>query len=234
MSLKKFSFASRLRRAQDIHAILKSFDNYNPPRTEESLAGFQAFIDSLVDTNNTETNLMKEYRMLVDDRKKVFYKNTHSVNKLFPALKSVVRLQYGKSSTELALLDTITDRMKYSKGVKSNEPADNSEQKKSVSHSEKTFGSMTKNFNDFITTISGFDSYQPGQDTFKIDNLKAIAVDLNTKNDAVMEKLTQLRVVKRERLDLYKQLSDRINRIKFYVRSKYGANSSEFAQIRSI
>lgn len=42
------SFAARLRRAQDMQTILRGYEGFTPPRTEESHEGFERFNESLV------------------------------------------------------------------------------------------------------------------------------------------------------------------------------------------
>ena len=228
------SFAARLRRAQDMQTILRGYEGFTPPRTEESHEGFERFNESLVQINQSVTNGVLEYRSMVGKRRDDFYNNANSISKLFPALRSAIRSQYGKYSTEVALLDTIIDTMRYRKFTVSTEEQPVTVQEKFYRSGEKSFGSMTKNLHDFITTIAGFQGYQPGNDEFKLEGLNEKLANINSLNDSVIQKYSELRTIKKERLDLYRQLKERTDRIKEYVRSKYGANSFEYAQIRSM
>lgn len=230
----KNSFSSKLRQAQDGASIIKGFKNYTPPRIEESVEGFQAFINIVAQTNQSETNLMKEYRLLVDERQLAFFRESDSVERLFPALKAVIAAQYGKKSVETRVLKTISNRMRYTKVTKIVKDETGTDQERSYGVSEKTFGSMAKNFNDFVTTISGFDSYKPEDELFKLEKLNEILTNVNRLNDAIAEKKSQLQTIKNDRESVYYELSDRWQRIKSYVRGKYGSDSNEYNQIRSI
>ncbi|MBK7095049.1 MAG: hypothetical protein IPH57_08390 [Saprospiraceae bacterium] len=81
MKTGNYSYASRLRNGQDMLAAIKEMVDYNPSRTQESITGFLTHLDQIVDTNGAETNLLKEYSFLVDERQKVFFLNDDSLDK---------------------------------------------------------------------------------------------------------------------------------------------------------
>lgn len=93
---------------------------------------------------------------------------------------------------------------------------------------------MAKNLSDFVTMISGFNSYQPGVEELKLENLQTYLSYIKSLNDGVAEKKTKLTNIKHLRKEQYNELKDRGDRIKFYIKSKYGANSNEYKQVRSI
>lgn len=246
--MSNYSYASRLRNGQDMLAAIKEMVDYNPSRTQESITGFLTHLDQIVDTNGAETNLLKEYSFLVDERQKVFFLNYDSLDKKFLSMKNAVISQYGKKSQEVKVLKRIHNRMQFNKV--SNAPdlvpseKENAEenagepvetvQKKPVNHAEKTFGSMAKNLSDFVTMIAGFNSYQPGIDELKLENLQTYLSYIKSLNDRVAEKKTKLTNIKHLRKEQYDELKDRGDRIKFYIKSKYGANSNEYKQVRSM
>lgn len=239
MSNNNSSFASQLRRAQDISAILKGLEDYNPPNQEDSLAGFQAYIESLIAINDSETSLMKIYRMSVGLRNSKFFKDKDCAIKLMAAARTGIKMQYGKDSYELALLKTITGRMIASTAPKAadntaeNNAEENSVTKKPGRSGEKTYAAVTKNFNDFITTIEGFNSYRPATDVLKLENLKAKSQELSALNDEVAVNLERLQDAKKTRIRLYSELKERTESIKSFVRVKYKADSNIYQKVRS-
>jgi ABC-type Zn uptake system ZnuABC Zn-binding protein ZnuA len=229
-----FSYGARLGRANNLNVIINEFKDYDPPRKEESKEGFQAFVNSLIQINQSETNLVKEYRMLVIERKEVFFTGSDSVMKKFIAIKRAVASQYGKKSAEVILLSSIKERMQKSRSLKVTPEVTGNEQRKPVSQIEKSYGAITKNFHDYVTTISGFTDYKPGNNDLKLDSLNAYLEKLNKVNDEIAQKMSQLTSIKIVRQAMYSELKERAGRIKLYVSSKYGADSDEFNQIRSI
>lgn len=239
--MKRTSFASRYSRSLEVVAILKSLENYNPTRVEENLENFQIFLQSLHDINNAETHSTREKKALTDARYVLFYNGQDSVQRTFTALKSAVGWQYGFESTECKSLDIIWSRM-VSSGLVSQTVSEStntdetkvSEIRKSRRNSEKTYAAMTKNFEDFTITISGFNNYNPGPEKFKLENLNAKLTSITNLNREVADKKLQLTLIKKNRLKLYKELKERTDRIKFNVKSQYGAGSDVSILISSL
>lgn len=240
--MANFSYASRLRASQDILTVLKSIEDYIPLRQEESVEGMDTFIKSLVETNNSVTNLNKEKKLLVKERRDYFYTGQNSVMNIFTALKANIKYQYGKNSGQIELLEEISKRMKSVRAEKAITAAPPSEdgtvtqqvtETQVVKQGEKTFASLTKNFNDYVTTVAAFEGYLPANELFKIEKLNELSEKLHSVNNEIALKLLELRSMKHQRAEMYDELKDRVRRIKLNIRAKYGANSSVYKQIRT-
>ena len=240
--MANFSYASRLRASQDILTVLKSIEDYIPLRQEESVEGMDTFIKSLVETNNSVTNLNKEKKLLVKERRDYFYTGQNSVMNIFTALKANIKYQYGKNSGQIELLEEISKRMKSVRAEKAITAAPPSEdgtvnqqvtETQVVKQGEKTFASLTKNFNDYVTTVAAFEGYLPANELFKIEKLNELSEKLHSVNNEIALKLLELRSKKQQRAEMYDELKDRVRRIKLNIRAKYGANSSVYKQIRT-
>jgi hypothetical protein len=239
--MKRTSFASRYGRCLDVVAILNSKEDYNPTRPEESRENFQIFLNSLHAINNAETQVSREKKALTDARYVHFYNGQDSVQRFFTALKSNIGWQYGFESSEFKTLDIIWGRM-ISSGLVSQNAGEISnsaempvtEGKKSRRNSEKTYASMTKNFEDFTITITGFQNYNPGPEKFKLENLNTKLATIFNLNSEIAEKKLQLTMIKKERLLKYKELKDRTDRIKSNIKSQYGADSDVYILISSL
>lgn len=82
---------------------------------------------------------------------------------------------------------------------------------------------MTQFFNDIVNTLTQFPAYNPSTDTLKIAALQLTASQLTILNDNVAQKVLQLKSTRASRQNLYSDLKDRVQRIKSYVKSQYGA-----------
>jgi len=234
MTKISMSFAERLRRSQDLYKILEGFEAYTPPREEESLTGFKNFTDLLSQSNQTVASKTQAYRNWVSDRRKTFFTGDKSVKMMFNSIRSAIVAQYGNVSNEKAQLDTIISTMRYSKVSKPPLENQTPESVRTYTFGKQSYATFTKNFNDVVTYISGLEKYQPGNEEFSLSNLNVILTNLNLLNNNVIQKYTELQDAKRERREIYDEFKDRVNRIRSYVRSKYGANSPEYGKIRSI
>ena len=240
--MTNFSYASRLRAAQDVLTVLKPMEDYIPLRQEESVEGMDTFIQSVVATNNSVTNLTKEKKLLVKERRDYFYTGQNSVMNILTALKANIKYQYGKNSGQIELLEEISKRMKSVRAEKAITNAPSSEdgtvtqqvtETQVVKQGEKTFASLTKNFNDYVTTVAAFEGYLPANELLKIEKLNELSEKLHSVNNEIALKLLELRSMKQQRAEMYDELRDRVKRIKLNIRAKYGANSSVYKQIRT-
>ncbi len=238
--MTNFSFASRLRAAQDTLTVLKSREDYIPLRQEESKEGFENLINTVIVANTSITNLQKEKKLLIKERYDLFYTGSESVMNIITTLKTNVKYQFGKKSGQLELLNEISARMK-SVRAEITEPANSDPESgteqivttRVVKHGERTFASLTKIFNDFVTTIASFGGFSPANELFRIDNLNIISAKLTKFNDDIELKLLEIRTGIQHRSELYNELKDREARIKLSVKAQYGANSSIYMQIRT-
>lgn len=228
------SFGAKLRKGQDILVSISGFHGYNPPRAEESVAGFTDFINSLISTNATESSLRENYKVAIDLRQAAFTRKIGSVDKLISPIKGAVESQFGKKSSEAASINAIVHKMRATKLIKLPTDPANPLQQTSISKSERSYGSMSQFFNDIINTLNQFSDFNPSNDTLKIATLQNKAVQITTLNDSVMQKIQDLKATRADRIALYAELKDRVQRIKSYVKAQYGNSSTEYNLIKGI
>lgn len=228
------SFGAKLRRAQDILTYISSFPGYNPPRAQESVAGFTTFLNSIVTTNATESANRQNYKAAVDQRQNAFLKTPNSIDKMLVPIRGAVEAQYGKKSTEATAIAAIIKTMRTTKLVRPPADPNNPTQETTTSQSERSYGSMTQHFNDIINTLTQFTGYNPTNNAIKIAGLQTTATQLTTLNNNVAAKIQTLKNTRANRLALYDDLKDRVQRIKAYVKAQYGNNSNEYNIIKGI
>ena len=233
-STSETSFGARLRKAQDLLAYISGFTNYNPPRQNETVASMTALINSIVSANSLEASHRETYRLSVDRRHLAYFKTEDSVDKLLSPIRGAVEAHYGKKSIESTSISAIIKKIRASKVTKA--PADPSkeEQEKSISQSERSYGSIAQYFNDIINSLSQFSGYNPSNSTLKVANLQLFSNKLTTYSNEVAKNAQTLKTTKTKRLELYAELKDRVQRIKSYVKAQYGNSSSEYELIKGL
>ena len=228
------SFGAKLRKSQDMVTYISGFTNYNPPRSQETVSALNELISSIIATNATETSQRQNYKQAVDSRQTAFSKNTGSVEKLLSPIKGSIESQYGKKSTEASAVNATIKKMRATKLTKAPVDPAKEKQEKTISQSERSYGSMTNFFNDIVNTLTQFPEYNPSNDPIKIASLKETASQLTTLNNTVAQKVQLLKSTRTSRQNLYDDLKDRVQRIKSYVKSQYGNNSPEYNLIKGL
>jgi hypothetical protein len=229
----KSSFGARLRGGQDTVVNISSFANYHSPRQEESPEAMSSLINEIILSESEEVAIKENYSMAVDLRQKAFRNNTDSIEKLLSPISGAVVAQYGKGSKEFALISSVIKTMRSTKLVKPPVNPDNTaETKRSISHSNLSYASMTMHFNDLTSTIAEFNGFTSSNSTITVEGLKQICTNITNLNNSVVQNYNALVVSRSKRNALFTELSERLTRIKAYVKAQYGFKSDEYKLIK--
>lgn len=207
---------------------------YKPPRPDESIDKLTILLDSIVAANATESVQRENYRAAVALRQSAFTRKDGSVQKLLSPIKGAVDAQYGKNSSEATNLNSLLKKMRSTKIIKAPADPTKPENEKTVSQSERSYGSVTQHFNDIVSTISQFSSYDSSNEMLTLASLQAFATKLTDFNNDVAQKTQQLKATKAGRLSKYEDLRDRVQRVKAYIRAQYGVDSNEYKLIKGM
>lgn len=227
-------FGARLRHAQDIVSFITSFAGYSPPRTQESVAGMNTLVTSIVASNNTSMSQKNAYALAVSQRVNAFRKTPASVERLLPLIMGAVESQYGKTSIEYKTIAAIAKRMRSTRLIRPPVDPSDPESAVTVSSSEQSYGSMTQFFNDLKTSLTGFTGYNPSNTSIKLAALNTLSTALTTLNNTVATSLLNLKNARSARDLAYTDLKDRVKRIKAYVKAQYGVASNEYKMVKGI
>lgn len=226
------SFGARLARAQQLLGKIANFQNWNPPRHEESVAGFGEFINTLLALNQEETSLEQQYNTMVKTRENLFYKDVHSITKLLAMIRGSVEAQYGKGSIEFNQIDTLVRQIRDSTPAVRAATADKPEG--TVSQSERSYGSLTQYFGDLVVILSQLLGYSTSNPILEVGYLQNLVAQANQMAVEIPTRHQLLTSCRDRRRDAYEELKTRGSRMKAYAKSNYGLNSSEFKQIKGI
>ena len=233
-STSEQTFTARLRRAQDLAQYIAKFENYKPPRAEETVDSFGALVAEIATFNDRETTHEQAYKFAVSRRTEAFRGNDSSIIKILPKIAGAVQSQYGKKSRELKTVTAIISRMRDAKVYKTPADPDTNTAASEVSKSALSYGSVFGAFNELIANLCGFSGYNPSNGDLQIKALQAKTAEINTMNNDVARTFQELKAARTRRNELYTDLQDRVQRIKAYVKSEYGVNSEEFKLIKGL
>jgi hypothetical protein len=230
-SSSEVTLGARVTNAEKILTNLESFTDYTAADPSLSKAALKTSIKD-IRTKNTETaSAAQAYSASVDIRQNLFQKADNSLIKVLSLAGATVRSSFDKTSKEAADISAMITKIrgvKVKKAVK-DPTAD------FVSQSERSYGSMTQNFSDMITTLENYGAkYTPANIDIKITTLKDKLIKLNAANIAVTATYGEQKKKRDDRAELYKNLTAITQRIKDGVKSQYGLKSTEYSLIKGL
>jgi len=153
-------------------------------------------------------------------------KATNTTQQVDETVKSLVRKVHGERATP-----KLTEEEKKTL-------TENGKEVKEISSSQMGYDNRLENFNKILITLTSIPEYNPNEEDLKITSLKAHYNKLYTQNQAVINTATALSNARiaRNRI-LYIEDSGILNSaasVKQYIKSLYGATSSQFKQVSKI
>lgn len=230
-STSEVTFGARIANAEAVSTNLKSFTGYEAPTTETSIVSYDALIASMKTENSSVATKKLAYSTAVDVRQKHFLKEPTSISKILSPIVAAVRAKMGKSGKEVADISALMTKIRGEKPLKLKE-GDTAEK---VSQSERSYGSMTQNFSDLVTTLTALGTnYAVVQPNLKLPALLTKITDITAANNAVTTNYAALKTTVDSRANKYEDLAERTQRIKESVKSQYGVASTEYKLIKGL
>jgi len=222
---------SRILNAETIVKHVSSFATYVPLRPTESVANMQTVITSLKTSNTNEASKLQAYSLAVENRQKLFSKDSDSLKKILSPIGSSVKAQYGKNSKEAKDCMGLINKIRGNRPIKDKaKPTENS-----ISQSETSYGSITQAFSDLIAGVTVLaPAHNPANNAVKLPQLNTKLAQIQTANTGVVSAYGNLQKERKTRNDLFVDLKERIVRIKDAVKSQYGIKSVEYGLIKKL
>ena len=230
-STSETTIGAKVTNAEKISTNLKAFAGFASSDPALSAAELDKLIERIKAKNTDTASSAQAYSAAVDTRQKLFQKDGNSLINLLSPIGATIRSSFGKTSKEASNITTMITKIRGIKVKKDKKEPDS----EFVSQSERSFGSMTQNFSDMITTLSNFKAkYAPANADIVLAALQAKLTSLTAANIEVTATYGQLKLKRDQRSDLYQQLTDITQRIKDAVKGQYGLQSTEYKLIKGI
>lgn len=230
-STSEVTFGAKIANAEAVLTNLQSFTGYVAPTKNTSIVNYDALITSLKTENSSVATNKLAYSTAVDVRQKHFVKEPTSINKILSPIVASVRATMGKSAKEVADITSLMTKIRGEKPPKLKE-GDTADK---VSQSERSYGSMTQNFSDIVTTLTALGAnYAVVQPNLKLPALLTKITDVTAANNLVTTNYAALKTTVDSRVKNYEALSETTQRIKESVKSQYGVASTEYKLIKGL
>ena len=162
---------------------------------------------------------------MLPERNKIFTEDVDSVKYVLSAIGATVRASFGKTSKEASNIAEMIHNLRGKTFKKSSKTLTED----SISQSERSFGSITQNFSDMITTLQTFGvKYSPSNSAISIPTLHIKLNLMAQSNIAVTAAYGPLKEKRNDRFVLYQRVNRLTQRIKDAVKGQYGLKSTEY------
>ena len=237
-SNSEVTFGAKIANASKISANLKTFVGFVAPTTNTSIVNYDALIATITGENTGVATKKAAYSAAVEVRQQLFFKDKNCVLKVLSPVTSAVRSKLGKAAKPVTDITALVVKIRGEKKGKGKDPKPEDaakENKDGVSQSERSYGSMTQNFSDIITTLTTLGAdYAPVNVAHKLPALTAKLASIKTANDNATTTFGALKTGLDNRSNQYADLTERTQRIKEAVKSQYGVGSTEYSLIKGL
>lgn len=208
--------------------------SYNPSRTALKIAELKTLETAAIAAIDSVTSKLADYDDAINRRHQLFADLRKKATRIMAALKA-------SGTSEELLADAIGFNRKI-QGQRAVKPPTNPDPNlpppNTVSVSQQSYDQLIQHLKGLVAVLKTEPNYAPNEDELKIVNLDNFIADLLDKNNKVA---IALAAISNARIDrdkvLYSKntgLLDIANAVKLYVKSLYGATSSEYGSIKKI
>ena len=245
-STSEKTFGNRLEHAQTLKTTVGQILGYAPDNTDLTVTNFDTFLTSVETANNNvaaEGELLAEAR---SDRRLAFFGNVEQDTGGLRTLAGRVRdyvgsMPGGKKSPTYLRVQKLTQKISNYRPPKkkvSPSPGATPVEKKKVSQSEASYGSLVQAGRDLAAAVGALSGYSPAALDLQPAALAATMKDLGDKNTAVASALVAAQKAVDARNELYENsatgLQTKFQQIKAAVASQFGRRSANYRSVSHI
>lgn len=228
VSTSERTFGQRYTKGRDLVEYLKLVPTYAPTETAIQPANLTTLLDS-IDTANSEVGAAKSALQTERDERIVMFKNntTGLITRCAQIRDYIASFHpQGKKALDFKKVQKIVMLMR---GIRlSKKPPAVEGGKKSVSTSERSYGSMLQAGKDVLEVIKTIAGYAPSNTAITVANFTTTLAAIDAKNSSVAEKQEIYDNKVETRAGLYNDLGDRVTKVKAALASQYGKQSNEY------
>lgn len=245
-STSEKTFGNRLKHGRDLQKALAALPTYAPDNTALTPANFDLFLDSVEAANDDVAGKEQVLSDARTARRLAFFGDTSTNLNGLATLAGRVRDHVGsqpggKKSSGYKNIQRLTQKISNYRPPKKPVSAavgTTPTEKKKVSQSERSYGSLVQSGRDLAAAAAKVPGYNPTAADLKPAALKTAMTALGQKNDDVATALADLENAAAARLEMYDHpetgLQSQFQQAKAAVASQFGRRSSQYKTVSGI
>ncbi len=231
-STSEVSYGARIGNAEKLVIALQNFSNYQPVKSEFSIASFNNLIVDIKAKNNLVAEKKQNYSLAVENRKQIFETGPNSIGKRLSPINGAVKVSFGRTAKESTDIASIIAKIR---GANNKTKKTATPEEASVSQSYQSYNSKAQFFSDLIVNLTNLSAnYTPSNQLINISELNTLYNQAISANGEVMNSFTQFSQTNKNRIADYLTLSQTAIRIKDGIKAQYGNNSTEYKLIKGL
>lgn len=245
-STSEQTFCNRLEHARTLQVALGKIAGYAPDNSALTPENFDLFLDSVEVANGAVAETGQLLSDARTNRRLAYFGDTEQDVPGLATLAGRVRdavgsMAGGKKSASYPRIQKLTQKISNYHPPKkpvSSSPGETPTEKKTISQSEASYGSMIQAGRDLGAAVAKVPGYKPTSEDLKPAGLATAMDDLAGHNKAVAEALFNAQQAIDDRLNIYEDpetgLAGQFQRAKAAVASQFGRRSSEYRTVSAI
>lgn len=224
------TFGERYSKGRGLVEYLKQIPTYSPGNNALLPANLNALLDTINTANSNAAFKLSVLQTARAERKDLYYGDAGLIKRCSQMRDFLASLPEGKKAGDFKRMQKIVQDIRGAKIVRKKKSGKEGEAKtKSVS--ERTFGSIIKQSKDALEIIKSNAAYTPGNPNITVANFTLYLAQVDAKNSEVAEKLNAFDNARYDRSELYIQLKEVVQKIKYALASQYGKNSNDYKDV---
>ena len=227
-STSERTFGQRYTKGRDLVEYLKLIPTYAPTDTDLMPTSLTTLLDDINTANSEVASAKSDLQTERDERLVMFKNSTTGLITRCAQIRDYISsfLPQGKKALDYKKVQKIVMLMR---GIRlSKKPPVVEGGKKSISTSERSYGSMLLAGKDVLEVIKTVAGYAPSNTAITVANFTTMLAAIDAKNSSVSEMQETYDNKVETRADLYKNLGERVTKVKAALASQYGKQSNEY------
>lgn len=227
-STSERTFGQRYTKGRDLVEYLKLLPGYAPTDTDLSPDNLTTLLDDINTANSEVASAISTLQTTRDERIVMFKNSTTGLITRCAQIRDYISSFHpqGKKSTDFKKVQKIVMNMRGIRLTKKPPVGDNP--KKTLSVSERSYGSMLQAGKDVLEIIKTVAGYAPSNTAITVANFTATLSALDAKNSQVASLQETYDNKTEARGSLYNELAAKVTKVKSALASQYGKQSNEY------
>jgi len=229
-STSEKTFGQLYAKGRELVEYIKIIPTYSPGNPDIEAPALTTLLDNIESANSDASSKLSSLQTERDTRL-VLYKDrgTGMIAKSSQMRDYIASIDpKGKKALDFKKLQKLVQRMRGIRLSKKPETPAGGGGPKTISTSEKSFGSLLAVGKELLEVIKTVPGYAPSNTSLTVANFTAYLDSIDTKNSLVAQKLEEYDNSVEARKSLYDDLKTRVQKVKLAIAAQFGKTSNEY------